>query len=112
MIWYTQICTYKFMVTITKHKTAKQVERHIKGIANHRRIEILFTVADSPEITLEEIADRLHCNIKTTSEHTRRLVQAGLVNKKYRGQSVLHTLTPYGKIFHRFIKTFSYSQEY
>ncbi|OGM98708.1 MAG: hypothetical protein A2817_02300 [Candidatus Yanofskybacteria bacterium RIFCSPHIGHO2_01_FULL_39_8b] len=93
-------------------KTPKQIERHIKGIANHRRIEILFVVAGNSEITLEEIADKLSCNIKTTSEHTRRLVQAGLVNKKYRGQAVMHTLTPYGKIFHKFIKVFSYSQEY
>ncbi|MDO8496118.1 MAG: winged helix-turn-helix domain-containing protein [bacterium] len=93
-------------------KTPKQIERHIKGIANHRRIEILFIIADNSEIILDEIADRLKCNLKTMSEHTRRLVQAGLVNKKYRGQSVRHTLTPYGKIFYKFIKTFSYSQEY
>jgi|SRR3989344_7955587 len=93
-------------------KTPKQIERHIKGIANHRRIEILFIIADNSEIILDEIADRLKCNLKTISEHTRRLVQAGLVNKKYRGQSVLHTLTPYGKIFYKFIKIFSYSQEY
>ena len=95
-----------------KLKTPKQIERHIKGVANHRRIEILFTIAGNTDISLEEIADKLSCNIKTTSEHTRRLVQAGLVNKKYRGQSVLHTLTPYGRIFYKFIKIFSYSQEY
>lgn len=95
-----------------RFKTSKQIERHIKGIANHRRIEILFIIADNSEIILDEIADRLKCNLKTISEHTRRLVQAGLVNKRYRGQSVLHTLTPYGKIFHKFIKVFSYSQEY
>ena len=90
-------------------KTPKQIERHIKGIANHRRIEILFVVADNSGITLEEIADKLSCNIKTTSEHTRRLVQAGLVNKKYRGRSVSHSLTPYGIILHKFISTFSHS---
>ena len=90
-------------------KTAKQIERHIKGIANHRRIEILFLVADNSGITLDDIADRLHCNVKTISEHTRRLTLAGLVNKKYQGRSVSHTLSPYGKIFYKFITTFSHS---
>jgi len=92
-----------------KIKTSKQIERHAKGIANHWRIEILFIIADNSEITLDRISKKLNCNFKTVSEHTRRLVQAGLINKKYRGQSVLHTLTPYGKIFYKFIKIFQYS---
>ncbi len=78
-------------------KTAKQLERHFKGVANHRRISILLLIGQHPRITLEEIADTLHCNFKTISEHTRRLVQAGLVNKNYRGRKVEHDLSPYGK---------------
>ena len=43
-----------------KHlKTAKQIERHIKGVANHRRIEILFLVADRQNITLDQIAEKV-----------------------------------------------------
>jgi DNA-binding MarR family transcriptional regulator len=87
-------------------KTAKQLERYFKGVANHRRLEILLLVAKNDGITLEEIAGTLKCNIKTTSEHTRRLVQAGLLNKKYRGRAVAHSLSPYGKKFNRFIKSF------
>mgnify|MGYP001568248671 CR=1 FL=1 len=87
-------------------KTAKQLERHLKGISNHRRIEILRKVEKSDGITLEEIADELGCNIKTISEHTRRLVQAGLVNKKYQGRSVAHSLSPYGKRIVEFINAF------
>lgn len=87
-------------------KTAKQLERHCKGIANHRRIDILFLIARQKGITVDEIAESLKCNIKTISEHTRRLAQAGLVIKKYKGQSVTHTLSPYGKIFYNFLKTF------
>jgi len=94
---------------MNKLKTPKQVERHIKGIANHRRIEILFLIADNGNITLDSIAGRLHCNVKTISEHTRRLVAAGLVDKKYKGRSVGHTLSPYGRIMHKFITTFSHS---
>ena len=92
-----------------KIKTAKQLERHFKGVANHRRIEILILIASSEGIALEDIAENLSCNIKTISEHTRRLTQAGLVNKEYRGRQVLHTLSPYGKTFYKFLTTFSHS---
>jgi DNA-binding MarR family transcriptional regulator len=87
-------------------KTSKQLERYFKGTANHRRLDILLLIAESEGITLEKIAKILNCNIKTISEHTRRLVQAGLLNKKYQGRSVAHSLSPYGKIFVKFMKTF------
>jgi len=87
-------------------KTAKQMERHLKGMANHYRIEILLVVAESEDITLEDIVKTLEANEKTLGEHTRRLHQAGLINKKYRGKFVEHTLSPYGKTFVRFLKSF------
>jgi len=90
-------------------KTPKQIERHAKGIANHYRIEILFVVAENADITVEGIAENLSANFKTISEHTHRLVKAGLINKKYKGRSVVHTLSPYGKQFHRFLRTFRHS---
>lgn len=89
-----------------KIKTAKQMERHLKGVANHYRIEILFLVAEREGITLEDIVETLNANEKTIGEHTRRLYQAGLINKKYRGKFVEHTLSPYGKTFVRFLKSF------
>ena len=82
------------------------MERHFKGVANHRRIEILSLVAQNAGITVEEITHSFGCNFKTISEHTRRLAQAGLINKEYRGRTVIHTLSPYGKIFYDFIKKF------
>lgn len=87
-------------------KTARQLERHFKGVANHRRISILELIAERDGITVEKIAENLSCNFKTISEHTRRLVQAGLINKKYMGRQVEHSLSPYGEIFLRFIKGF------
>ncbi|MFY9493443.1 MAG: winged helix-turn-helix domain-containing protein [Minisyncoccia bacterium] len=89
-----------------KVKTAKQMERHLKGISNHYRIEILLLIARSEGITLDGIVEALDANEKTLGEHTRRLFQAGLVNKKYRGKFVEHTLSPYGKIFVNFLKSF------
>lgn len=89
-----------------KEKTVKQMERHLKGVANHRRIAILLLVAARSGLTLEDIATTLNANEKTIGEHTRRLHQAGLIDKRYRGKFVEHTLSPYGKLFVRFLKSF------
>ena len=87
-------------------KTPKQLERYFKGAANHRRLEILSLIDKRSGITLEKICEMLHCNVKTISEHTRRLVQAGLLNKKYQGRTVEHSLSPYGRRFTDFLKGF------
>ncbi|KKR09901.1 MAG: hypothetical protein UT37_C0008G0003 [Parcubacteria group bacterium GW2011_GWA2_39_18] len=87
-------------------KTPKQLERYFKGAANHWRIAILAVVEKNNEIVLEEIAEKLHANFKTVSQHTHSLVRAGLLNKKYKGRQVAHMLSPYGKLFISFIKTF------
>jgi DNA-binding MarR family transcriptional regulator len=89
-----------------KQKTPIQMERHLKGVANHRRIEILFLIAEEDGITLDGICEALKGNVKTISEHTKKLVQSGLVNKNRRGRGVSHSLSPYGKRFLKFIQTF------
>lgn len=91
---------------MTKIKTAKQMERHLKGMANHYRIQILFFIANNDKGTLEDIFKALDANQKTISEHTRRLYAAGLINKKYRSKFVEHTLSPYGKTFVKFLESF------
>lgn len=91
---------------MSKNKTAKQMERHLKGIANHYRIEILLLIAEHGNITLRFIVDALEANEKTLGEHTRRLYLAGLINKNYRGKFVEHSLSPYGKTFVKFLKSF------
>jgi predicted transcriptional regulator len=87
-------------------KTPKQLERYFKGAANHRRIQILLLVEKNQGITVEEIAKELEANFKTISQHTRFLVQAGLLNKKYLGREVTHELSPYGRFFVEFMKKF------
>ncbi len=88
-------------------KGPKKLERHFKGVSNHRRIQILLLIASKPELSLIDIADAVHGNMKTIAEHVRRLVIAGLVEKRHAGREVQHVLTPYGRTFHGFIKTFS-----
>jgi len=87
-------------------KTSKQLERHFKGMANHWRIDILILVDKKDGISVENIANILKGNFKTISQHTRSLVQAGLLNKNYAGRQVIHSLSPYGKMFIKFIQSF------
>ncbi len=81
------------------------MERHLKGVANHRRVEILLTIATRESITLEDIITATNANEKTIGEHVRRLTLAGLINKQHRGRYVEHTLSPYGKLFVKFLKS-------
>ena len=98
MLWYA--------VGMKKQKSPKQIERHMKGIANHYRIAILLLIADYDGISLDGIVTALEANPKTIGEHTRRLCAAGLVDKKYQSRFVAHSLSPYGKLFVRFVKGF------
>ena len=91
---------------MTKSKSPGQMEKHLKGMANHYRIEVLLLIDGHDGINLENIAKVVGANEKTIGEHTRRLYRAGLINKKYRGRAVEHSLSPYGKFFVRFLKSF------
>lgn len=83
----------------------RQLERIVKGAANHRRIEILMLLHKQPEISVTEIADALGINFKTASEHARRLAIAGLLMKRHDGPSVRHALTDTGARILKFLRT-------
>ena len=91
---------------IIKIKSSRQLERHLKGVSNYRRIGILFLIADNKGITVDNIATKLKCNVKTISGHLLKLEQAGLIRKSSRGNMVPHELSPYGKTIYNFLKTF------
>jgi DNA-binding MarR family transcriptional regulator len=87
-------------------KTPKQLERYFKGAANHWRIAILLIVKNQGGITVEGITRELGGDFKNISQHTRRLVLAGLLSKKYKGRQVTHFLSPYGEAFLEFMNKF------
>src|SRR3989338_1426434 len=89
-------------------KTSKEMERHLKGVSNHYRIEILLLIASEEGLTLEDIVWRLLPDQKTITEHPRRLFIAGLGQKKYRGKFGERALSPYGRTFVRFLKSFQH----
>lgn len=82
------------------------LEIRFKGVANHRRIQILILIAEQDGITLDGIVMSLDCNLKTIAEHTRRLSEAHLVEKRHQGRHVVHFLSPSGRILYQFIKKF------
>ena len=87
-------------------KTPRQLERYFKGAANHWRVAILLAVKKNEGITVEGLTETLGADFKNISQHTRRLVLAGLLNKKYQGRQVVHSLSPYGESFITFMTTF------
>ncbi len=74
-------------------KNDRQLERIVKGFANHRRIQMMFLLDKKPELSVQEICDKLKTNLKTASVHLQRLAVAGLILKRYEGRTVRHKLT-------------------
>lgn len=71
----------------------KRLERVVKGFANHRRIEILELLDAQPELSVGEVSEKLQIELKTASEHLRRMAIAGLLLKRHQGREVRHALT-------------------
>ena len=77
--------------------TYRQLETLFKGVANHRRIQILQLLQNEPSLSLWRIRERVPMGRQTVCEHVRRLASAKLVQKKYKGREVEHTLAPLGQ---------------
>jgi len=58
----------------------------------------------NPELSLQNVSVKLKVNIKTVSEHIRRLAIPGLVYKRNRGNNVLHKLSPLGLSILKFLR--------
>jgi predicted transcriptional regulator len=92
-------------------KNPKQLERIVRGFSNHRRIEILRLLDSKGEFDLTGISRELGINFKTCFEHARRLAIAGLVYKRFKGASVLHTISPRGRKVLMFLRTLESSRK-
>ncbi len=80
------------------------LERLVKGFANHRRIEIIFLLNKKPELSVDEICEKLKINFNTGSDHIRKLAQSGIIMKRSDGNSIRHALTEKGKTILEFCK--------
>ena len=89
----------------TSSKSYHQLERIIRGVSNHRRIEILELLQKKPELSIVDISESLNVNFKTISEHVKRLAATGFVLKRSDGSSVRHKLTERGLFVLKFLRT-------
>jgi len=71
----------------------RKLERIIKGFANHRRLQILDLLKREPELSVEDVSEKLRIGYENASDHLRKLAVAGLVLKRNEGSSVRHKLT-------------------
>ncbi len=77
----------------------------VKGVSNHRRIEILYLLDENSGLSVEEIAGLCKAGYKTIAVHIRRLTTSGLISKKYYGRRVEHRITDRGKFVLTFLRT-------
>lgn len=80
------------------------MERIVKGFANHRRLSMMELLQKEPELSLQDIAIKLKINIKTASDHLRRLELGGIVLKRNRANNVLHKLSTRGEAILEFLR--------
>lgn len=85
-------------------KTYREMERIVKGFANHRRLQILEIIENEPELSLQEISDKIKSDIKNVSVHVNKMAVAGLVIKRNEGNMVRHKLTNRGKRILQFVR--------
>lgn len=82
----------------------REVERVVKGFANHRRIQIMEFLEKHPEYSVGEIAEALRIHFKTAAQHIQRLTSAGVVVKRSDGTSIRHALTKRGTSILKFLR--------
>lgn len=83
----------------------RRLERVVKGFANHRRLEILNLLHKNPELSVEDISERLNIGYENASDHLRKMAIAGLILKRNEGNNVRHKLTARAESILVFCKT-------
>lgn len=84
----------------------RELERIWKGVANHRRMQIIDWIdTQTEEPSLLDIAEHTAIDFRTVGEHVRKLTAAGLTMKRHEGATVRHALTRLGKTILKFCRT-------
>lgn len=85
-------------------KTNRELERIVKGFANHRRLEILALLYKEPELSVQEIAETLKSEMKNISAHINKMAISGLLMKRNDDKSVRQKLTKRGEVILKFVR--------
>ena len=88
-----------------EQKSYRELERMVRGFANHRRIQVLEMLKKQPEMSVDEIAAFLDISYKTVAAHVHRLAVGGLVLKRNQDVSVRHRLTTRAESVLKFLRT-------
>ena len=72
----------------------RKLERAVKGFANHNRLRIMDLLKREPELSVDDVAEKLGIGYMNASDHIRKLAIAGLVMKRSDGKCIRHKLTP------------------
>jgi len=75
-----------------------------KGFAHRHRVSMLKLLSKTSGLSVGELADVLGISFRSASEHSARLVAAGLITKAQSAQQVEHALTRQGKQVLKFLK--------
>ena len=86
-------------------KTNRELERIVKGFANHRRLQILELIGVEPKLSVMEIAQKIKSDPKNVSAHINKMNIAGLVMKRNDVNSIRLKLTKRGKSTLQFVRT-------
>ena len=85
-------------------KTSRELERIVKGFANHNRIKILELLGRESNLSVQDISEKLKSDFKNVSAHITKMAIAGLVTKRSEGNIVRHTLSKRGKSILQFVR--------
>ena len=82
----------------------RKLERIVKGFANHRRLQVLELLYKEPELSVQEISERLKSEFKNISAHITKMAVSGLLMKRSDSKSIRHKLTKRGIIILKFVR--------
>ncbi len=74
-----------------------EVIHAFKIMGNEYRMNMLLVLGKYSGLNLDQLNQYVGGEFKNISIHMKKLAEAGLVYKKYKGTSVQHFLTEYGK---------------
>ena len=88
-----------------KYKSNRELERIVKGFANHRRLQILQLLSKEPELSVIEVSEKVKSDFKNISSHINKMTISGLLMKPNDFHSVRHKLTKRGIQVLKFVRT-------
>jgi len=85
-------------------KKSNQLEYIIRGFDNKRRIDIIFLLDQTPELSVSDIVEHFQISFTAVSNHLLKMMSRGLIMKRNDQREVRHALTTKGKMVARFLK--------